>query len=347
MPSTLLPKPPARAVSRRGFLAASGTVGTAGLLTACGAGGSDTPEGGGGSAGAFTFTDDREETVTLDAVPERIVAYVGSAAALLDYGIECVGVFGPAEAAEGQPSVLAAGLDLDRLTRLGNAWGEFNLEAYLGLEPQLLVSDIHTPPDLWWVPADTASDILGIAPSIGIANVGPPLRTTVERYAELAEALGADLAAPATAEAKNRFDAAAEAVRQAARDNPGLRVLALSATEDKLWFCVPSDLSDLTYYQELGVELIVPDTPDEAGTFQSVSWENAGRYPADLILLDDRAISLQADRLAETKPTWRILPAVVAGQVAAWNPEPTYSYAGCAPAMESLAEGIRSASRLT
>ncbi|MDT0321985.1 ABC transporter substrate-binding protein [Streptomyces millisiae] len=347
--TTTTPRRPrtSSALSRRGFLgAAGGTLGTVGLVTACSAADESTAGPAGPDSGQWTFTDDRGETATLDATPERVVAYVGSAAALHDYGIRCTGIFGPAVTGEGEPSVLAADLDLDRLTNLGNAWGEFDIEAYLALDPQLLVSDVHTPPSLWWIPEDTASDILGIAPSVGIANVGPPLRTTVERYAELAEALGADLASPHVVAARERYDAAAEAVRQAARDNPGLRVLALSATADKVWFCVPADLSDLTYYQELGVGLVVPENPDEAGTFESVSWENAGRYPADLILLDDRAISLQPDQLAADKPTWRSLPAVRAGQVAAWNPEPTYSYAGCAPAMESLAEAIRSAERL-
>ncbi|RKN34959.1 ABC transporter substrate-binding protein [Streptomyces hoynatensis] len=342
-PRALLPTP----LPRRAFLA-TGTALGATALAACSSGpgasaNSGDAAGGSAAAGAFSFTDDRGETVRLDAVPERIVAYVGSAAALLDYGIACVGVFGPARAEDGAPSVLAGGLDLDRLTSLGNAWGEFDIERYAGLRPQLLVSDVHTQPDLWWLPEDTASDILGLAPGVGIANVGPPLRVTVRRYAELAGALGADLGSAAVTGAKARFDAAAEAVRQAARDRPGLRVLAVSATEDKLWFCVPRDLSDLTYYQELGVGLVTPRDPDEGGTFQSVSWENAGLYPADLILLDDRAISLQPGRLEETKPTWRALPAVRAGQVAAWSPEPTYSYAGCAPALENLAEAIRAA----
>jgi iron complex transport system substrate-binding protein len=335
---------PAPFLSRRTLLAASGAAGAGALLGACG--GNDESgdgEGAESAAGAWTFTDDRGEEVTLDTAPTTLVAYVGSAAALHDYGIECTGVFGPTLLADGEPDVQAVNLDVDALTVVGNAWGEFNIEEYARLEPDLLISGIHAPPDLWYVPEDSAEDILALAPSVGILALGTPLLSTIERYAELAEALGADLTAPAVTEARTRFEAAAETLRQAARDNPGLRVLALSATADKVWFAIPQDLSDLSYYRELGVEFVTPDSPDDGGVWQSASWENADLFPADLILVDNRTHNLQPDQLAESKPTWRTLPAVEAGQVTSWTPEPAYSYRRCAPLLEDLAEAVRNA----
>ncbi|MDT0345552.1 ABC transporter substrate-binding protein [Streptomyces litchfieldiae] len=338
---------PISRLSRRGLLAAGGSFGALTALTACGgedSGDGDTADQPGG--GGWSFTDDRGETVELDAAPRILVAYVGSAAALVDYGIECTGVFGPTLLPGGEPDVQAVNLDVDALTVVGNAWGEFNIEEYARLEPDLLISNVHTVPDLWYVPEDSADEILALAPSVGILTLATPLRTAVERYAELAEALGADLSAPAVTEARSRFEAAAEALRQTARDNPGIKVLALSATADQVWFASPEQLPDLTYYQDLGVEFITPENPQD-GVFEPVSWEDVDRYPADLILVDNRTANLQPDQLAESKPTWRALPAVEAGQVAAWTSEPAYSHARCAPLLEDLAEALRTATAVS
>ncbi|WP_443285611.1 ABC transporter substrate-binding protein [Streptomyces sp. 6N223] len=343
--------------SRRSLLAAGGALGAAALLTACGGGDADTTDGtdgtgggeGSGGSGGWTFTDDRGETATLDATPRTVVGYVGSAAALHDYGVECAGVFGPTVLPGGGPDIQADGLDVDKLTVLGNAWGEFSVEDYARLEPDLLISDLHAPGEqLWYVPEDSADEILALAPAIGIlTQSGVLLREVVERYAELAEALGADINADAVTRARAGFDDAAETLRRAARDNAGLRVLALSATEDALWCCVPGDFSDLAYYRDLGVEFVVPDDPEEGGFFQSLSWENADLYPADLLLVDNRTGNLQPADLDGSKPTWRNLAAVRAGQVASWTAEPTYSYAGCAPLLTDLAEAVRSARPLS
>ncbi|MDT0310276.1 ABC transporter substrate-binding protein [Streptomyces sp. DSM 44917] len=340
---------PQTAFTRRSLLAAGAAAGTGALLTACGGdggpGGAGGESGGDGSGGGWTFTDDRGETVRLDARPERLVAYVGSAAALHDYGVRCTGVFGPTVLPDGSPDVQAARLDVEEVTVLGNTWGEFNVEAYAELQPQLLISGVHTPPDLWYVPEDSAEEILSLAPSVGIRTLGPGLATILTRYTELAEALGADLAAPAVTEARARFDAAAGAVRTAARDNGGLRVLVISATADQIWFAAPAALPDLTYFTELGVAFVSPDNPEDGGVFESASWENADRYPADLILVDNRTSNLQPADLQERKPTWRALPAVRAGQVASWTAEPTFSHTGVAPLLEDLADAVRTATR--
>ena len=92
-------------MSRRGLLAAGGSAGLGALLAACGgSSGSDSgsPGSSGGKgaaartpAGPWTFTDDREKTVELGRTPANLVAYVGSAAALHDYGV--ARIFTPAD----------------------------------------------------------------------------------------------------------------------------------------------------------------------------------------------------------------------------------------------------------
>lgn len=333
--------------SRRGFLAAGGALGAGALLTACGSGSGSSPDDGAAAdtTDAWTFTDDRGETASADSVPSTIVAFVGSAAVLHDFGIECAGVFGPTVRGDGEPDVQAGDIDVDKVTVLGNAWGEFNVEEYVLLEPDLLVTNMFDPQSLWYVPEDSAEKILAQAPSVGIGVASTTLTAPIQRYAELAESLGADLSAGPVTEARQRFEEASENLRRAARDNPGITVLAASASTDLFYASDPAASADLTYFTELGVDIITPEDV-EGGYFESLSWENADRYDADVILLDNRSSALQPSDLGD-KPTWGRLAAVEAGQIVPWHSEPRYSWAGCAPLLEELAEAIRDARKVS
>jgi iron-desferrioxamine transport system substrate-binding protein len=145
--------------------------------------------------------------------------------------------------------------------------------------------------------------------------------------------------------AKKRFAHAAADLRSAAKANRGLKVLAASGSRDLFYVSNPKINADLMYFRELGVDVVVPDHPDKGGCFESLSWKNAGKYDADLILLDSRTSALQPKALA-AKPSWRALPAVQAGQVVPWASAPRFSYAGCAPLLEALAKSVRDAEQV-
>ncbi|MGK5630337.1 ABC transporter substrate-binding protein [Streptomyces sp. URMC 123] len=333
------------ALTRRGLLAAGGALGAGVLLSACGDG--DSSGGGGKDSKAWSFQDDRGVTAKADRTPQRVVAYVASAAALHDLGVSCVGIFGSSQFKDGRPTPQAGSLDLAKLTSVGSVTGQFNIEKYAGLRPDLLVSNVNQPPALWSIPEESSEKILGFAPSVGIKTAGVSLLTAVQRYAALAESLGADLKAAKVTEAKARFEAAAERLRRAAKAKGGLKVLAAAAQADAFSAGVPDIFPDTRYYKELGVEFISPRNPGAAGFWEKLSWENADTYPADVIFLDQRANNLQLPELTSSKPTWRELPAVKAGQVVAWNNEAQFSYAGYAPLIERLAEGVEKAKKLT
>lgn len=342
-------------MSRRGLLAAGGSVGIGALLAACGGSsdsdsgakpaGSASPAGSTAPAGPWTFTDDRKQTVELDHAPKKIVAYVGTAAALHDYGVECTGVFGPTKLKDGSADAQAGDLDVGKLTVIGNTWGEFNIEKYAALGPDVLVSHMFQAPALWYVPDESAKKILAIAPSVGVNVAGVPLTTPLQRYAELAASLGADLTSAANAAAKTRFDKASADLRAAATSSGGIKVIASSAAADAFYVSTPSSAADLTYYKSLGVEFIVPDKV-QGGFFETLSWETAGKYKADVILLDNRTATLQPKDLTG-KPTWAQLPAVKAGQILGWPSEPIFSYAKCAPQIEALAKAITDAKKVS
>ncbi|UQI44286.1 ABC transporter substrate-binding protein [Streptomyces sp. HU2014] len=334
--------------SRRGLLAVGGALGLGGLLTACGGGSSDKADkasGAGADSGSWTFKDDRGETARTKKTPKQVVAFTGTAAALHDFGFECAAVFGPTELKDGKPDPQAGDLDIGKVTILGNAWGEFNVEKYAALAPDLLVTNMLQGSELWYVPDGSKKKILALAPSVGINVTKVSLTKVIGRYAELAGSLGADLKAKKVTDAKARFEKASETLRKAARDKKGLKVLCASGSADLLYVSDPAVYADLAYFRSLGVEFVVPGKVT-GGFFESLSWENAGKYAADVILLDNRTAALQPKDL-EAKPTWAGLPAVKAGQITPWLSEPRYSYAGCAPLVERLAAAIEKAEKVS
>ncbi|RKS74788.1 iron complex transport system substrate-binding protein [Actinomadura pelletieri DSM 43383] len=330
-------------LTRRGLLSAGGALAVGALISACGG---DNGGGSASSGGAWTFTDDRGTKVELKARPKRVVGYVGTAAALHDFGVDrqLVGVFGPTKLKDGGPDPQAGNLPVDRLEIIGNAFGEFNIEKYAALRPELLVDNMFVENELFYVPVESKDKIYALAPSVAIASGAVALPKPIERTAALAAALGADLNSPKVTAAKARFEKAAAALRAAAAENKGLKVLAASASPDLFYASSPNKNTDLIYFKELGVELIVPDKPGQNGYFEELSWENAGKYRADVIMLDSRTQALQPKDLGG-KPSWKDLPAVQAGQVIPWQPEPRFSYEGCAPILEALAASVKSAKK--
>lgn len=333
------PIPPA--LNRRGVLGMGGALGIGGLLTACGGNGDDAKSSGGGAG--WSFKDDRGTTAKAGKRPRRIVAYIGAAAALQDFGVACTGVFGPTKLKNGEPDVQAADVDVDKVTILGNTWGEFSVEKYAKLRPELLVSTMNVSPTLWYVPEESAQKITSLAPTVGILTGRTSLTKVIGRFAELAESLSADLKAEKVTAAKKRFEAASETLRRsakAAKARGGLKVMAVSAQADLLYVGDPADFTDLRHYADLGIEFVTPAKTAKGGFFQELGWENADTYEADLILVDKRTGNLQPAGLEKSKPTWAKLPAVQAGQVISWHNEAQFSHAGYAPLIEQLAAAV-------
>ncbi|MFJ8647108.1 ABC transporter substrate-binding protein [Streptomyces sp. NPDC093546] len=351
MPST------ARAthLTRRGLLAAGGALGLGAALVACGGkdekkdGGKDSASGA-AKSGPFTFKDDRGESVELKSAPKNIVAFTGMAAALHDFGIEVKGVFGPTYVEDPKtkkrtPDVQAGDLDINKVEIIGNVYGEFNVEAYLKLQPEVLITDMWDKGQLWYVPDEKKDQILKIAPSVALWAADATMPKVLQRHVELAEALGADVKAKKVQDDKARFEKAAARLRAAAKAKPEIKVLIGSAAADTFYVSDPARPSDTLYFKELGVNLVTPTKLDEGGWFQSLSWEEVDTYKADIILLDNRSSALQPEAL-KAKPTWAQLPAVKAGQVVPRVTEPVYSYGKCAPILEALAQALENAKKV-
>ncbi|MFI2640292.1 ABC transporter substrate-binding protein [Streptomyces sp. NPDC018610] len=350
-----MPKPRIPHLSRRGILAAGGAIGLGSALAACGDGdkkdgGADGGKGTAAKSGPWSFKDDRGQTAKADKVPSDIVAFVGVAAALYDYGVQAKGVFGPTTTKDGKADVQAGDMDVSKVTVLGNEWGQFNIEKYAALAPDLLISTMFDDAGtLWYVPEESKKKILAVgAPSVGISVYDRQLTQPLERMLALAKSLGADVSTDEVKQAKKRFEDAAARLRAAAKAKPGIKVMAGSASQD-LFYVSGSNLSiDLEYFKALGVNLVEPPEQAKAkggGWYESLSWENVDKYAADIIMMDNRTSAIQPAGI--TQGTWKKLPAVKAEQVISRNPEPILSYDKCAPLLEDLAKTIETARKVS
>ncbi|TXK39179.1 ABC transporter substrate-binding protein [Nonomuraea sp. C10] len=330
-------------VPRRGLVA----LAVAALLGTAACGGTEAPPASAPSASAqeaWSWTDDRGKKISLPARPERVVAQSASAAALWDFGVRPVAVFGPHRLKDGGRDPEVGEVDIAAVESIGNTWGEFNVEKFISVRPDLLVSGMYLKDSLWYVPEESADAIEQVAPTLGVLLGGKKLTEVIERYAGLAAALGADLDAAPVAEAKSRFEAASARLRESAAARPGLKVMVVTATPDNLYVAYLPDHPDLAYFEELGLDVVSPAGPTESegGFWEVLSWENADKYEADVILVDARAQSMKAGEMAK-KPTWSELPAVKAGQVYPWRAAERYSYLGYAKVMEELKTNVDSA----
>ncbi|GAB2908476.1 ABC transporter substrate-binding protein [Nonomuraea fastidiosa] len=331
---------------RRGFLAGAAGIAAALTLAACGEGGgteaapaSSTGASGAPSAQGWTFTDDRGKKIDLPKVPTRIVAQVGAAAALWDFGVRPVGVFGPHKLADGGKDPQVGNVDITKVTGLGNVWDEFNVEQYIALQPDLLVSSMYVKGTLWYVPEKSKDTIEQVAPTVGVMLTGRSATEVIGTYERLAQSLGADMAG--VPEAKARMEAATKKLA----DFKDLRVLMVSGGADAFWVVNPPEYPDIVHLTNAGLNVVKPDKVDEGGFFQTLSWENADTYDADVILYDTRTQALKPEEMMK-KPTFAKLPAVKAGQLYPWAAEAPFSYHGYADFLEDLVENLAKAKPL-
>ena len=174
-------------------------------------------------------------------------------------------MFGETKRADGSADPQAGDLNVESIENLGDSWGEFNLEKYAALAPSC-----WSPTCTTRTPSGTCRTRARQDPRAraqrGITTARVPMTKPIERYAALAESLGADLSAKKVTDAKARFDAAAEAVRQAVKANPGIKVMACSGSPDLFYVSNPKVSTDLMYFDELGVDIIVPNKLESATT---------------------------------------------------------------------------------
>lgn len=280
---------------------------------------------------AWEFTDGAGNTITLDNPPERIVAFSSSAAGLLQFGIKPVGIFADGTGSE---KSLAA-FDLEGIPYIETPYNELQPEALLALDPDLIVTE-YFPLSKAYSGGDEMKPegrFGGIAPIVGVEQ-GDSVVTIIEGYADLAEALGADLDSAEITGQRDAFEDSRDALIAAAKEKPGLKIAAAYPSADNLLIAVPTGAAELVDFISWGVDVVTPEG-EKDDYWGYVSWEVASTYPADVFLIDDRT----GDTMRETfvaNPAVARHPAVAAGQVGDWPAWWIRTYASYAEQLDKL-----------
>lgn len=269
--------------------------------------------GGTALAEEWSFTDGAGVTITLDTPPERIVVFSASAAGLMQFGIQPVGVFVDSTV----PEVSFSEFDLGGIEVIRTAWNELQPESLLALEPDLIITEYWPHSQGYSGGEDMGPNgrFAQVAPVLGVEN-GDSIVGLIENYAELAEALGADLSDPEIAANLKAFETARDALTAAAAAKPGLKVMAGRDGGENLMIAVPAGAGELLDFMRWGVDIVDPEA-EEGSYWAFLSWENANTYPADIFIIDDRFGDITRDAVL-AQPLARLLPAVAAGQVGDW-----------------------------
>ncbi|GAA3104422.1 iron complex transport system substrate-binding protein [Kribbella aluminosa] len=260
----------------------------------------------------WSFDDDRQQHVTAAARPTRILAYAQAAQTLAALGVPVVGYFGSQHHAD-TGSAPVAGVDAPYV----GSGDTVDTDLIAELRPDLIVSVTYGG-EVYGVSADVIADVAPVV-LIGIAG-DRTLPSVIDRFHELATALGADVADPA--------DALAAALEKLPTDK---QVVALSGgTPTDAYVANPAYWPSLRLLRDAGVPFTSTTT---AGGWEVVKWTDLPRdHAADFLLYDQRPNSLSAEKLAEI-PAW----SEVTGQVLPWNPEPPLTYEAAAASVTALA----------
>lgn len=293
-------------------------------------------------SGEWSFEDDRGTTVTLDAAPVSIAADAATAGGLWEYGIEVdAGVFGEITRADGSTGPAIGLADPDDFESVGDAT-QINLEGLAAQQPDVIVAAMWSEDQFYGIDEEQLDEVEAIAPIIGIRVDSRPVTEPLARIAELAEHLGADPDG-ALADAKATFDASSDTFAAANAAQPDLLVAAVSGTPTEMYVAYPPAWPDLSYFQELGMDLVEPeDHPTSGGFWETLSWEEAGKYPVDLVLADARGGTLEEIR--DQIPAVALsLPAIAADQITSWPAVHAYGYGNFARILDDLTEAVERA----
>ncbi|RYE10946.1 MAG: ABC transporter substrate-binding protein [Hyphomicrobiales bacterium] len=264
----------------------------------------------------WTYIDGGGKTITLPEAPKRIVAHANAAAALIPLGIRPVAIYVDSPVAD---DMSLKGLDLTGIEIIGEAWGEIDIEKLAAIDPDLIVAEFWPLEKAYsGMEASAAADatlIEGIAPVGGPAQ-GDSIVTLIADYEALAASLGADLGKPEIAAAKVRFEAARDAFKTGVAAKPDFQALAVWAGTDALYVASPDGSSELSDFKAWGLDIVTPETADDRGYWETLSWENADKYQPDLVMVDDR--SATTIDTAKAQPTWTTIKAAAAGAVTNW-----------------------------
>lgn len=335
-----------RQVTRRALamgLVAGAALGVVGVQAARQA----TPEGSPVASG-WTYTDVLGTTVSLPNVPQRIAANLVTAAALWDLGIKVVAVFDYTATAYPDGDHIAWGnVDPKQVANVGDVDGNILPEDLLKVQPDVILTLTFDPAD----PSQTAGVVPDMADAIG--KIAPVLVVTdmasteiqLQRLVDLGASLGADLDAPDVVEGKTAYEAKVEEFRGVAAEKSELTSIFANVDADAFYVGGPQGVAELQFLASLGLVFANADSPEAGEFWETLSLEQALKYPADLFYNDVYSAFKTTEEL-QAQPGVGAIPAIEAGQVGEWARDFPVSYAGVTNFLETILTPLRDAQRV-
>ena len=121
-------------------------------------------------------------------------------------------------------------------------------------------------------------------------------------------------------------------------------MLAVSPTTESLYVAVPEFAAELSDFMSWGLDIVVPDEPDPGFEYwQTLSWENADTYQADLVIVDERGWPDNVEEVEASQPTWQTIEAVAAGAVDIWPAYWVRNHTDYANSLDRLTAAINAA----
>ena len=283
---------------------------------------------------AWEFSDDRGHRATGVRVPCRVVAYIRAGAALWEYGIRPVAVYGSAHDSGAAPDAAKTGeLDPDWVPYLG-AGRRVSAETLRALRPDVIVDVTYDGKSPYALPESLAEAVGAPVVALGVGG-NASLSGIVGRFGELAAALGAGIGG-----AGRELEAAERELREAVAGAPGLTAVALSAAGlEQVHLAHPATWPELQHLADLGLSLADPG-PGPGVNWLTTDWTHAATaLPAPaLVLADCRTHAARPSTLAG-QPAWQRFTA--AATVLPWNPELPPSPRACARFLRTVTGALR------
>lgn len=289
------------------------------------------------AAAPLEFVDDRGVTITFDTAPRRVVAWEAIVPALVELGVEPVGVLAFNDIAT-NPAFLEAGVDTAGLVPVSTEYGEVDLEVLAELDPDLILTYTFGGEFLQgFTDANTEQLAAQVAPFVAL-DATADVMTGIERMEALAELLGADLASEANRAGAAAFDQAVADLEAVIDSKPGLTAAFGGGFASAGLFIAPIDAyPELRFYEGLGLDVF--DGPQDS----VISWELVEGVDADVFLIDDRTTPAELAEL-EAIATWNVIPAIAAGQFSTtWRFLVSYSRADYARTIERMLPALEAA----
>ncbi|MGC4190709.1 MAG: ABC transporter substrate-binding protein [Thermomicrobiales bacterium] len=298
--------------------------------------------------GEWTYTDVMGKTVTLPSAPTRIAANLVPAAALWDLGIKADAVFDWTASAHPDGDHIAWGnIDATAVVNVGDADGNILPEDLLNVHPDVILVytfDPNDPSGISGVVPDMWDTLNQIAPLVVVTD-NASTEVQLQRFVDLAVSLGADVDAPAIAGARDTFGAKVEEIRGVLAEKADLSVIFADVDPDAFYVAGPKDIAELKFLSSLGMAFANADSAEADEFWETLSLEQALKYPADIFYNDVYSTYRTLEEL-QAQPAISAMPAVQAGQVGEWTRDFPLSYEGVTTFLEAILTPLRDAQRV-